>query len=55
MRTGCFDKFIKKILPAKIQVTSMITLILIQTAFHAIQFILSGAGIGLVYGKNAAQ
>ena len=38
---------------AKIEVTSMSTWILIQTAFHAIQFILTGAGIGLVYGKNA--
>lgn len=37
---------------AKIQVTSMSTWIFIQTAFHAIQFILTGAGIGLVYGKN---
>ena len=37
---------------AKIQVTSMSIWILIQTAFHSIQFILTGAGIGLVYGKN---
>lgn len=37
---------------AKIQVTSMSTWILIQTAFHTIQFLLTGAGIGLVYGKN---
>lgn len=37
---------------AKIEVTSMSTWLIIQTAFHAIQFILVGAGIGLVYKKQ---
>ncbi len=36
---------------AKIQVSSMSTWLLIQTAFHVIQFVVAGAGIGLVYGK----
>ncbi len=36
---------------AKIQVSSMTTWLLIQTAFHGIQFLLAGAGIGLVYGR----
>ena len=37
---------------AKIEVTSMSSWLMIQTAFHAIQFILAGAGIGLVYEKR---
>lgn len=37
---------------AKIHVSSMSTWLLIQTAFHGIQFVLSGAGIGLVYGNK---
>ena len=37
---------------AKIQVSSMTTWLLIQTAFHGIQFLLAGMGIGLVYGKS---
>lgn len=37
---------------AKIQVTSMSTWLAIQTGFHLSQFILVGAGIGLVYGKH---
>lgn len=37
---------------AKIEVTSMSTWLMIQTAFHAIQFIVTGAGIGLVYKKR---
>ena len=36
---------------AKINVSSMSTWLAIQTAFHVIQFVLAGAGIGLVYGK----
>ncbi len=36
---------------AKIQVASMATWLLIQTAFHGVQFLLVGAGIGLVYGR----
>lgn len=36
---------------AKIQVSSMSTWLAIQTAFHLIQFVVTGAGIGLVYGK----
>ena len=37
---------------AKIQVSSMGTWIAIQSAFHAIQFAIAGASIGLVYGRN---
>ena len=37
---------------AKIKVTSMSTWLAIQTAFHLIQFVLAGAGIGMVYGRN---
>ena len=37
---------------AKIQVSSMSTWLEIQAAFHLIQFVLAGAGIGLVYGKT---
>ncbi len=37
---------------AKIQVTSMPTWLLVQTAFHGIQFILAGGGIGLIYGRT---
>jgi hypothetical protein len=37
---------------AKIQVSSMITWLSIQAAFHLIQFTATGAGIGLVYGKR---
>ncbi|MGE0525479.1 MAG: DUF1761 domain-containing protein [Bdellovibrionales bacterium] len=37
---------------AKIQVSSMSTWLFIQTAFHLIQFVLVGAGIGLIYGKR---
>ncbi|MBY0471542.1 DUF1761 domain-containing protein [bacterium] len=36
---------------AKIQVSSMSTWLAIQSAFHLIQFVVAGAGIGLVYGK----
>ncbi len=36
---------------AKIQVASMSTWLLIQIAFHAIQFLLAGVGIGLAYGR----
>lgn len=36
---------------AKIQVTSMSTWLSIQTAFHLIQFLIVGAGIGAVYGE----
>ena len=37
---------------AKIRVSSMTTWLEIQAAFHLIQFVLVGAGIGLVYGKT---
>ncbi len=37
---------------AKIQVSSMGTWLIIQAAFHLIQFVVAGAGIGLVYGKT---
>lgn len=37
---------------AKIQVSSMSTWLTIQAAFHLIQFVITGAGIGLVYGKT---
>ncbi|MBI1804943.1 MAG: DUF1761 domain-containing protein [Ignavibacteriae bacterium] len=37
---------------AKIEVTSMSTWLMVQTAFHAIQFTLAGIGIGLVYKKQ---
>ncbi len=37
---------------AKIQVSSMSTWLAIQTAFHMIQFVVAGAGIGLVFGRN---
>ncbi len=37
---------------AKIQVSSISTWLTIQTAFHLIQFIIAGAGIGLIYGSN---
>jgi hypothetical protein len=36
---------------AKIQVSPMSTWLAIQSAFHLIQFIVAGAGIGLIYGK----
>jgi hypothetical protein len=36
---------------AKIEVTSMSTWLMIQTAFHGIQFLIVGPAIGLVYGK----
>lgn len=36
---------------AKIQVSSMSTWLAVQGAFHLIQFVLVGAGIGLIYGK----
>lgn len=38
---------------AKIHVSSMSTWLTIQTAFHLIQFIIVGAGIGLIYGSNS--
>ncbi len=37
---------------AKIQVSSMTTWLAIQAAFHGVQFVLTGAGIGWVYGKG---
>ena len=37
---------------AKIEVTSMSSWIVIQIAFHLIQFLLAGAGIGLAYKKG---
>lgn len=37
---------------AKIQVTSMSQWVAVQSAFHVIQFTLTGIGIGFVYGKN---
>ena len=37
---------------AKMQVSSMTTWLAIQSAFHLIQFVVVGAGIGLVYGKS---
>jgi hypothetical protein len=37
---------------AKIEVTSMSSWITIQIAFHLIQFLLVGVGIGLVYRKG---
>lgn len=36
---------------AKIEVSSMSTWLSIQAAFHVIQFVVAGAGIGLVYGR----
>lgn len=36
---------------ANIQVSSMSTWLTVQTAFHLIQFVVVGAGIGLIYGK----
>ena len=36
---------------AKINVSSMSTWLAIQTAFHVIQFVIVGAGIGLIYGE----
>lgn len=36
---------------AKIEVTSMTSWITVQFAFHFVQFVLVGAGIGLVYRK----
>lgn len=40
---------------AKIQVTSMSTWLIIQTAFHLIQFLIVGAGIGAVYGECSGE
>ena len=37
---------------AKIEVTSISSWLMIQTAFHVVQFLLAGAGIGLVYQKH---
>ncbi|MBI1806967.1 MAG: DUF1761 domain-containing protein [Ignavibacteria bacterium] len=37
---------------AKIEVTSMSSWLTVQIAFHSIQFVLAGAGIGLVYKKS---
>jgi len=37
---------------AKISVSSMSTWLLVQSAFHLIQFILAGILLGLVYGEN---
>ena len=37
---------------AKMQVSPMSTWIAIQAAFHGIQFIVAGAGIGAIYGKS---
>ena len=39
---------------AKMMVTSMGTWLLVQTAFHVIQFVVAGALIGLAYGKRPA-
>lgn len=36
---------------AKIQVSSMGTWLAVQSAFHVIQFVIVGAGIGLIYGR----
>lgn len=40
---------------AKIQVSSMPHWLGIQATFHLIQFVLAGAGIGLIYGRSLRQ
>ena len=40
---------------AKIEVTSMLSWLCIQTAFHAIQFTLVGIGIGIVYKSDSEK
>ena len=40
---------------AKIDVSSISTFVLIQAAFHAIQFTLAGAAIGLIYGRRSVK
>lgn len=37
---------------AKIQVSSMSQWLMIQTAFHLIQFVIAGVGIGLIHGQD---
>lgn len=37
---------------AKIQVSSMSQWLLIQSAFHFVQFVIAGVGIGLIYGNK---
>ncbi|MEQ1876710.1 MAG: DUF1761 domain-containing protein [Bdellovibrionia bacterium] len=37
---------------AKIQVTSMSLWLGVQTAFHLIQFVIAGLGIGFIFGKS---
>jgi hypothetical protein len=40
---------------AKIHVASMSTWLMVQTAFHLIQFTAVGIGIGLIYGPASRE